>query len=193
MNETASGKSRFSAEMLVGVSAVFIGVLALGVSLYETSLMRWEQRAAVLPLLELSRSYFSSSQDEPSQEKWRLSLNAQNVGIGPARIQDFTVKVDGIAQPTWGDAFEALLGRDIEITYGQSTINGRTIPPDRQVTMFELRDTQLTAEIIEEFDRLEFSACFCSIFEECWITSYATFGAAQSIQSCAVSEESFRE
>lgn len=179
--------------MLVGVSAVFIGVLALGVSLYETSLMRWEQRAAVLPLLELGRSYFSSSDEAAGEEKWRLSLHAQNVGIGPARIQDFTVKVDGTPHRTWGEAFQALLGRDIDISYGQSTINGRTIPPDRQVTMFELRDTELTAEIIDVFDRIEFSACFCSIFEECWITSHATFGTAESIPSCTQSEDSFLE
>ncbi len=193
MGEPSGEKHRFSAEMLVGVSAVFIGVLALGVSLYETSLMRWEQRAAVLPLLELSRSYFSSSEEDANLEKWRLSLNAQNVGIGPARIKDFAVTVDGVSYPTWGDAFEALLGREVEISYGQSTINGRTIPPDRQVTMFELRDTELTAEIIDEFDRLEFSACFCSIFEECWVTSYSSFGGAESIESCSVSEDSFLE
>ena len=38
-------------EMLVGISAVVIGVCALGVSLYETKLMREEQRAAVLPMI----------------------------------------------------------------------------------------------------------------------------------------------
>ena len=38
--------------MLVGGSAVLIGVCALGVSLYEASLMREEQRAAVIPLVE---------------------------------------------------------------------------------------------------------------------------------------------
>ena len=44
-------------EMLVGVSPVMIGVCALAVSLYEAGLMREQQRAAVLPILELSRSY----------------------------------------------------------------------------------------------------------------------------------------
>lgn len=39
-------KRRLHPEMLVGISAVVIGVCALGVSLYETSLMRSEQRAA---------------------------------------------------------------------------------------------------------------------------------------------------
>lgn len=67
--------------MLVGVSAVVIGVCALAVSLYETNLMQEQQRAAVMPILELARSY-NASADDPSNN--RLGIVAQNVGIGPA-------------------------------------------------------------------------------------------------------------
>ena len=52
--------------LLVGISAVVIGVCALGVSLYEASLMREEQRAAVIPILELARSY-NASADDPTK------------------------------------------------------------------------------------------------------------------------------
>ena len=177
--------------MAVGASAIVIGVCALAVSLYEASLMRAEQRSAVLPLLELSRSYYVTDTDETGE--WRLALQAGNVGIGPARVMDFVVTVDGQPQPTWGDAMRALLGRDVRVGYGQSTINGRTIPPDRSVTMFELADTELTAEIIAEFERLDYEACFCSVFGECWRTSYVDFGQARPAAGCPASEASFRE
>ena len=49
MTEEPNRTRGIQAEMLVGVSAVVIGVCALGVSLYETSLMREQQRAAVCP------------------------------------------------------------------------------------------------------------------------------------------------
>lgn len=178
--------------MLVGVSAVFIGACALGISLYETSLMRWEQRASVLPLLELGRSY-NLGEGEKNVDAWRLSLHAENVGIGPARIMNFIVEVDGVPTQSWGDAIRALIGHEETVAYGQSTINGRTIPPDREVTMFELKDTKLTREIINNFDRLTFSACFCSIFDECWITSNTTFGTSRSVEACAKPEKSFLE
>ena len=185
-------KSRIQAEMLVGVSAVVIGVCALGVSLYETSLMREEQRAAVMPLMELGRSYYLGG-SETFNDEWQLSLHAENVGIGPARVMDFRVFIDGVPKPTWGAAISTLIGRDIAVEYGQSTINGRTVPPDRQITMFELRDTELTAEIIGEFDRVDFQACFCSVFDECWTTSYSTFGATAPVESCQRSDDSFQE
>ena len=80
MTEDAPRKKGVTAEMLVATSAVFIGVCALAVSLYETTLMREEQRASVLPIVELGRSHYTR---DDSKDKWRLSLHAENVGIGP--------------------------------------------------------------------------------------------------------------
>ena len=192
MADEVHKRPKIHAEMLVGVSAVIIGICALGVSLYETSLMREEQRAAVMPLLELSRSY-NLQTDELSGAGSRLWLQAENVGIGPARVEDFRVTVDGAPQPTWDAAFRQLIGHESPISYGQSTINGRTIPPDRLITMMKLNDGKLAEEILAEFDRLDFEACFCSIFDECWTTSHSAFGAATQVDSCKRSDSSFTE
>ncbi len=185
-------KPRIEAEMLVAVSAVVIGVCALFVSVYETSLMRKEQRAAVMPLIELARSHFTSD-DASDQAQWRLSLLAENVGIGPARVLDFRVTVDDEPHRSWDSALKALIDHDGEIRYGHSTINGRTIPPDRQVVLFDLDDTSLTASIVSEFDRLDYEACYCSIFDECWKTSYSRFGTAARVPECTRSDDSFRQ
>ncbi len=192
MTDDKADRKRIHPEMLVGVSAVIIGVCALAVSVYETRLMRSEQRSAVLPMLELSRSYYASDRDEDSAS-WRLSLQAENVGIGPARVLDFRVLVDGEPHATWSAAMSALLGRDEPVFYGQSTINGRTIPPGRMVTMFDLGSTELARELIAEFERLDFEACFCSVFDECWVTSYSGFGAADAVARCERSDGSFTE
>ena len=54
MADSVHRRPKIHAEMLVGVSGIVIGICALGISLYETSLMREEQRAAIMPLLELN-------------------------------------------------------------------------------------------------------------------------------------------
>ena len=192
MTEEPNRTRGIRAEMLVGVSAVVIGVCALGVSLYEASLMREQQRAAVLPILELGRSFYLTPEDEGT-EKWRLSFSAENVGIGPARVVDFVVTVDGQPQATWGEAIGTLLDRKADVRYGQSTISGRTIPPDRSITMFELADRSLARDIMDQFERLDFSACYCSVFGECWTTSYSTFGAVSAVAHCWRTENSFEE
>lgn len=178
--------------MLVAVSAVFIGVCALVVSLYEASIMRAEQRSSVLPIVELGRSYFADSTSPDAT--LRLELHAENVGIGPAIIRDFRVTVDGEPHPTWGSAMRALLGRDTKLNYGQSTIYGRTLPAERNVVMFSLRSTDVTRELLGEFDRLDFQACFCSVFDECWTTSYAAgFGRVEPIEACVSGPGTFTE
>ena len=187
-----SEKKRIEAEMLVAVSAVFIGVCALVVSLYEASIMRSEQRSSVLPIIELGRSYYAGS-DAP-ESSLRLELHAENVGIGPAVVRDFKVTVDGESYPTWGSAMGALLGRPANVSYGQSTINGRTLPAGRNVVMFSLRSNELTRELLGEFERIDFEACYCSVFDECWTTSYQIgFGFSEPVEACTPGDHSFTE
>ncbi len=77
MTEESSRKKAIQPEMMVAVSAVLVGICALAVSLYEAQLMREEQRSAVLPILELSRSYYTKSGDE-TRTNWRLSLHGDD-------------------------------------------------------------------------------------------------------------------
>jgi hypothetical protein len=77
MTEESPRKKGIQPEMLVGVSAVFIGVCGLVVSLYETSLMREEQRASVLPIVELGRSHYSKD------ECWKSDYTAGFAGSVP--------------------------------------------------------------------------------------------------------------
>ena len=176
--------------MLVGISAVVIGVCALGVSLYEAGLMREEQRSAVLPLVEISRSYYTQGLDS---DRWRLKINVGNVGIGPARVRDFRVLVDGAPHANWASAMRALSGSDEAISYGHSTINGRTIPPDTDIVVFDLNDVEYAATIGEAFNRLELEACYCSVFDECWIAIYTELGANRPVDECRSTPDSFVE
>lgn len=181
---------RIHPEMLVGISAVVIGLCALGVSLYETSLMRSEQRAAVVPILELGRSY-NYSKTDPSRN--RLSFIAENVGIGPARVIDFRVTVDGEPHATWDAAMRTLTGAKDRISYSMSTINGRTIPPERRIEMYNLLDLEHLEVILDDFERIDFEACYCSVFDECWTTRMTTFGASEPVESCTRADDSFAE
>ena len=195
VSDEVKKKRGIQAEMLVGISAVFIGLCALFVSLYEAKLMREEQRSSVLPILELARSYYARSGDD-ADGRWRLTFHAENVGIGPARVLDFKVTVDGVAYSTWSDALEALVDEDVEIAGGQSTINGRTIPAERMITMFDLDTAGVAREIVEGMNsgRLNFEACYCSVFDECWKTDYqADLNSARPVQQCLRDKDSFTQ
>ncbi len=47
--------------------------------------------------------------------------------------------------------------------------------------------------LVAEFDRLDYTACYCSIFNECWKTSCARLDTAARVQECTRSDDSFRQ
>ena len=184
-----------SPEMLVALSAVIIGACALVVAFFEVRIMRADQRASVLPLVELNRSTIRATRNDSagSETVTQLKFNAENVGIGPAKVVDFRVTVDGKAFKTWGEAMRELLGRNEPINYGNSTITGRTIPAGRSIEMFGITGTDLAGEINANADRLDFEACFCSVFNECWTARYQAFDIIAEVGGCKPDPNSFQE
>ena len=59
--------------------------------------------------------------------------------------------------------------------------------------MFDLKDNEFAGEILQNFDRLDFAACYCSVFNDCWTTSYRTFGESVPVEACTPGDDSFSE
>jgi hypothetical protein len=68
-------KRSLSPEMIAAISAVVIGVCAIAVSLYETTLIRQQLKGSVWPNVEVGFSY--------NEAGFRYFLS--NTGVGPAR------------------------------------------------------------------------------------------------------------
>jgi hypothetical protein len=180
-------------ESIVAVCAVIVSTVAVAVAAYEARIQRQWQRAALWPHIQLNRSYFHVKPDSRSDSgEWMLTLNAENVGVGPARIRDFHVTVDGKPMATWSAAMRTLLGTTEQIAYGQSTIRGTIIPPQRTIQMFQYSKQPNAGRLYREMNRLDFEACFCSVFDECWTTTYKS-GDAVQVDSCGVDNSSFIE
>ena len=178
-----------SPKMLAALSAVIIGACALAVAFY------FDQRASELPVLELYQTNTWSDWNDsgPSGTLMRLKFTAENVGNGPAKVVDFHVTVDGSTFKTWGDTMRALLGRDESISYGNSAIMGRTIRAGRSIDMFSLTKTELAGEILSNVDRLDFEACFCSFFNDCWTATYQDVYTITEVAGCKPDANSFQE
>ena len=180
-------------ESFIGICAVIVSVVAVAVAAYEARIQREWQRAAVWPYVQLGRSYYYTDPNaDPEAREWTLTLNAENAGVGPAQVRDFHVTVDGKPQPTWGAAMQALLGTKEEIQYGESTILGTILPPERNIHMFQYVNQPNAERLYREMDRLDFSACFCSVFDECWQTSFRKTDA-ERVEHCVPDQNSFKE
>jgi hypothetical protein len=111
-------------DMLAALAAVFVGLCALGVSVYTARLQRQQIQAQAWPFLQLWRS--------DSARQFSLS----NRGVGPAQIRDMRVFVDGAEVASWNEAFERITGRGLECSR-QSFVSRRVLAAGEDVSMLE--------------------------------------------------------
>lgn len=76
----AQPRRRINIELLLGISATFLSLAALVVSIFQTKIAREEQQASVWPYLQTSGSHEDDS----------FTLKVINNGVGPALIKKVT-------------------------------------------------------------------------------------------------------
>lgn len=144
--------------MVAALSAVFVGVCALGVSVYTAKLQRQQIEAQAWPYLQL----WWSNVDR------RYSVS--NRGVGPAQVRDMKVFVDGVEVASWREAFLRLTDRPLECSR-ESFVARRVLAANEDVSMLELcNDVDLT-DFSAARSRLQREICYCSVLDECWLLS----------------------
>ena len=86
----------------------------------------------------------------------------------------------------------ALLRSNEEIRYSQSTILGSIMPAQRNVQMFQYVLQPYAEKLYNEMDRLAFTACFCSVFDDCWTTT-SKDTPGEPVDRCTADATYFRE
>ncbi|WP_300527188.1 hypothetical protein [Maricaulis sp.] len=167
MSDTpAPGGSTFS--NAAALIAVLISVSALGVSIFEASTQRANQRAAVWPYVEIYANY--------SSDGYLLAL--ENKGVGPARLRWARMLVDGEVISDLDAMVLAELGEDEAFSYdlyGATDPSGRVFSPRETGTLFTVPWEERTRRLINQlYGRIDIQACYCSIYDECWTVTFQT-------------------
>ncbi len=176
-------QGRMTASMLAAMAAGVVSISALGVSIYEAYLMREQQQAAVMPILE-AWSYISESDG--------FGVNVANKGIGPARVMSVTVRLDGEPVRSWRVLYGELLGRDVP-SFAMSMITGNVMAPGEIVTALSFEASADAVELWRGSDRVSLAICYCSVFEQCWLYLLEDLQAGvpetEEVRGCEAVEE----
>jgi len=78
-------KRRINIELLLGISATFLSLAALVVSVFQTKIAREQQQASVWPYLQTDKNHIENE----------FSLELTNAGVGPAIIRHVEVRYQG--------------------------------------------------------------------------------------------------
>lgn len=148
-------RSSFDADRITALSAVFIGACAVAVSLYTAYLQRSQVEAQTWPFLQLWRS------DDAH------ILYLSNRGVGPARIRDVHLRVDGEEASSFADALSRIAGKPVQPLH-QSYFARRALAANEDVQMLELAADDYAA-LRASRHRMTLAICYCSVLNECYL------------------------
>jgi hypothetical protein len=170
-------------DRIMSASATIIAVIALVTGLYQSKLMRDQAKNSVLPFLIQGNSGNNG-----------YSRIVQNLGLGPAKIMAFEVRVDGKPMTNWKEVADSL---HLTLSWkGHKTTTftpGLIVPAGATVDLLELADTNdIRAFRGAIADHLETYICFCSLYRDCWETRAGDYEPAR-VDACKERKRTFME
>lgn len=177
------GRLRASLDLLVAFAALATSISSIWLALAQGDDMQRLVQAQSWPYIGFHSG--NSTVDEAARERVRsLGFTVVNQGVGPARVRWMEISVDGKPVPNTTALMlraarlpaDARLDRRDVYTSG---IQGRVLRAGEEITFLRWhhavqREPVWSALDKARFGRIEIRACYCSVFDECWISRSET-------------------
>ena len=150
---------KLTSSMITAIAAGIVSLSALSVSIYEAYLMREQQAASVLPIIDYWSSYESGG---------AYSMNLANKGLGPAYIKDIEISVDTEPKRNWTEVLRMLAAAPV--AHAESAMIGSVMAQGEANALISIPDPDAATAIWREAERLSIRVCYCSVFKNCWET-----------------------
>ena len=181
-------------DFAVPLSALAVSVISLVIAIHHGHTMQKmaDENARLVqanswPLLQFTTGN-ANEKGEPE-----ITLKVENAGVGPAKLISLEVFRDNQRIRTPRDLVQAL---DPATTRPLLSL-GVTMPivlrpGDSQLIIGLKRQGQeaLWDKLNTARFELRFRACYCSVFDECWVSDLATV-SPQHVEQCAVNADTF--
>ena len=180
-------------DIVIGVSALIVSAASLATIIRHAVIMEKMLTADTLPFLELENGNVLPDQTRS------IYFELRNSGVGPARVEKFTLFFDGSPVPDWYKILEVCCGLDRSRITTIDEFNeqvGFVVTAPAAPTMLASSNSRYlfrwdkdssTNDIYDRFDavraRISAQACYCSVFEDCWKTDFQSF-SPQPVAAC---------
>ena len=141
---------------------------------------RQQTAAAVWPFVQLML------EDYDTGDAAGFTIAFTNAGVGPAKMQDVRLSVDGKVIRNWSELV-ASVGGDAGAAVNRSFIADRVLRPDEKVVVFSTTDADLARKLVGAVikPRGALTFCYCSIFDECWLAdSRKDLQSPEMVEAC---------
>jgi hypothetical protein len=176
------------ADMTVAFSALFVSLCSLGIAVHHGHTMQKLVEANSRPLIQFS---ISTGELTAGVATSALIVLISNPGAGAARVEKFSMLLDGRPVKSVKAALLELAGDPAAVLGGmlQSDIAPSYVKANSEVTVLRWPRTDSNAAVWDKVmsvdpGRVKFEACYCSIFDECWIEDSNAF-KPRAVTDCA--------
>jgi hypothetical protein len=152
-------------DLVIAICALLISSLATIASFWQTIVVQKQLSAAVLPYLEV--------QGALSADDVKISID--NVGVGPAIIEDAVLTDNGVAKLTLDAALRPRLNqlkRGTLLSISTTDINpGQAIRAGDSVVVVDAKAKGVRDVMLPMLASGDLKLCYCSILDQCWTIS----------------------
>ena len=169
---TKSKKRKFKTDRIIGLSAMSISLMTLIIFIYQTNLIREQNRLSVTPRLS-----FNESQVE-NDSVMLLTYEIKNKGLGPGIIDSISILYKGNRyDANYRTFFQENLGELFEKAHINSTTyltSGTAISADERISLFQITiakenfDIFLNAREKGDLSHFDLEVYYSSIYQEHW-------------------------
>jgi len=159
---TPQKKQLIKPEMLFATFAILISMSTLFVYIYQSNLMKQQQKMSVWPYLNYGPSW--------GQDYFIVDLI--NKGIGPAIIENVTITYDG-KEIEGIESIMKLVPDSIRGSYSFSSLPpGLVIMAGEALTLLNVTEPRAVAYIMENIltDKLYMAVCYSSVYGDTWVS-----------------------
>tara|TARA_R110002096_G_scaffold303206_1_gene498243 strand:- start:319 stop:918 length:600 start_codon:yes stop_codon:yes gene_type:complete len=190
---------KFRIELLMSVTAIITAVAAVFVSIAQTEVMsaeaemeREHQRLSVMPSVWLETNNSSSINNDEAPGSFEFIVI--NHGLGPASLKYFTIQRDGKYIKNWSEWLSFVEKDDVDrkgvkgLSF-QSLPASYVLPQGTEVQAYTIRaQSKFIRKIEQSVQDSIYSVCFCSFYNDCWLSKGLNV-APDPIDQCEIDSE----
>jgi hypothetical protein len=186
----------------LGLAAGIVSLVSLWLGLHSAHSMEKLVAANSYPYVEVMRS---TSLEKDSRDAGgfnrRVKYMFENNGVGPARIEWVEFKFKGAPVRNLKELLEkccafASVPGQLSGLDARGGIAGSLIRPGAMVHMFTWEEPKTANPVFDalhkQMDDIAISACYCSVFDECYVSDNGDDSKPRSVEQCTPPKVSFR-
>lgn len=178
-------------DMSLALVALFVSFISILIAWHHSQVMQElvHQNERLVEAESLPYLQIDTSDLEPDLRTPTYRLTVQNQGVGPARIAEVVMTVNGVPVPDFNTLVDHCCAPGLLQAAGRgskqfrgirngevilSTLHDRMIRPGEAVDAFDWRTTPANQAVVDRLkqgfasNQINTSICYCSVFDDCW-------------------------